>query len=153
VKSALIKYTVILCIIITAFIAGYIRGSRIENVVYQQDIKPPEYTIIKPVDPANLQDLIARANSPIVIDRTFDKIDLTIVASDGYKKTKVFDRLIFQPNQHLIFAGVGAGKDLSLIYTAGYFRNVLSESMYIGMYTSFSTVSFNSFNVLCGYSF
>jgi len=145
------KYFIFALIVLSAFMAG--RYTKNSDVVYQQDIKPVEHIIIKPVDPANLQDLIDRANSPILIDRLFEGLELTCTASDGYKKTITHDNIFLTPTKHFVFAGFGLDRQFSFVYTVGYMRSFYFDSLYIGAYASFNRTSFNSINALVGYSF
>jgi hypothetical protein len=147
------KYFIFALIIIAAFIGGYKTGYQKPNIEYVHDVKPPEYIIIKPVDNSDISDLIARANSPIEVYRELDKSDLSIRATDGYKQTIVHDRFYSKQNSNFVLAGFGLDKDLSFLYTVGYIRQVLFDNLFVGGYVSFNTTSFNSFNVLCGYSF
>jgi hypothetical protein len=147
------KWILALVLLCGVFLSGwYLGSSKKGDVVYIHDTTPPVHTIIKPIDPQNLADLLARSESPINIYRDYSEPSLTIRATDTYKETIVVDQITFVPKKHFVFGGVGVDKSLSLIYSAGYTYRVFGY-VNVGAILTFSSSSFSSVSLLAGYSF
>jgi hypothetical protein len=147
------KWILALVLLLGVFLSGWYLGSSKEgDVVYIPDTTPPVHTIIKPVNPTDTEDLIARANAMIQLDRTWDDPVLTIEASDGYKSSRVQDKITFAPKKHFVFGGIGVDKSLSLLYSAGYTYRFFGY-VNVGAMLTFSQTSFNSVSLLAGMSF
>jgi hypothetical protein len=142
-----------LVLLVCAFLFGvYLGYSQRPKPQYAQDITPPVHTIIKPIDPNNLSDLLDRANSPIVIERIWQQPYLTVTASDGYKSTRIVDSVSLPVKKNFVYGGVGVDKSLSFLYSLGYARNVFG-SFYAGSMISFTNSSFSSIGVSLGFMF
>jgi hypothetical protein len=142
-----------LVLLACAFIGGgYLGYSQRPEPQYTQDITPPVHTVIKPIDPGNVADLLARANSPIEIERTWQPPYLTVTASDRYKSTRIVDSVILPVKKNFVYGGVGVDKNLSFLYSLGYARNVFG-SFYAGSMISCTNSSFSSIGVSLGFLF
>jgi hypothetical protein len=150
---ARIKYIIFALTLISAFIAGYNVNNHKQIVEYVYNIKPSESIIIKPINKNDCADLLKRANSLIMIDRLFDNNALTITASDGYKKTTVYDEINIPVKQHLIFAGFGVNKEFFYTYTIGYMRQIYLEGVFCGGVVSVNPSGLQSLQGLIGYNF
>jgi len=146
-----IKYILILCLIIAAFIGG--RYSTHTDVVYQQDVKPATHTQTQSPEGQSYDTLFNWALEDIEIDREYNQAtgELKIRAYTSYKESIVYDRIRPTTKKHFVFAGLGVDKDLTLLYTAGYCRQ-LYDLLYVGGYVSFNQTSLNSVNAIVGYS-
>jgi hypothetical protein len=79
------------------------------DVVYVQDVKPPENSVIVPIDESNIQDLIDRANAKLVHSGSYDpKTEIyTGFVTDTYKALKFYDKI--SPVQKKWSLGISAG--------------------------------------------
>lgn len=84
---------------ICLFFGGYLTAAltKPDRVELIKDDRPVQEIIIQPT---TSEEYKAAFDSPIIITRQLDGTDLSISASDGYKRTSVKDKLIFPDSRN-----------------------------------------------------